>query len=88
MPVGSFPDGASPYGCLDMAGNIWEWVSTVYADPWFPGEGRPLERGILRGGAYGYSPSAARTYAVGFEGLQATCSDTGFRCAADARPSH
>lgn len=29
-PVDSFPDGASPYGILDMAGNQWEWVSSIY----------------------------------------------------------
>jgi len=26
MPVGSKPDGASPYGAVDMAGNVSEWV--------------------------------------------------------------
>ncbi len=31
-PVGQFPQGASPYGALDMAGNLWEWVSDWY-DP-------------------------------------------------------
>ena len=30
-PVGSFPTGASWVGALDIAGNAWEWVSTIYA---------------------------------------------------------
>lgn len=29
-PVGSYPSGASPYGCLDMAGNVWQWTASLY----------------------------------------------------------
>ncbi len=31
-PINAFPSGASPYGALNMAGNVWEWVSDWY-DP-------------------------------------------------------
>jgi formylglycine-generating enzyme required for sulfatase activity len=56
-PVGSRPLGAGPYGMLDLAGNVWEWVSSAYAPyPYDPADGREdPETGderVLRGGAY------------------------------------
>ena len=59
--AGSRPAGASPYGLLDMSGNVWEWVSSAYAPyPYDPSDGREaadeaVER-VLRGGSYA-SPS-------------------------------
>lgn len=64
QPVGSKPEGASPFGCLDMAGNAWEWVQGFY-------NGDPDKR-ILRGGAVGYGERACRTYSRAIEGSGAT----------------
>ena len=33
--VGSYPTGASQYGALDMAGNVWEWVNDWYGDTYY-----------------------------------------------------
>ena len=49
-PVGSFPAGASKHGVLDLAGNVWEWTSTLYAT--YDGKSTELKR-VLRGGSWG-----------------------------------
>jgi formylglycine-generating enzyme required for sulfatase activity len=56
-PVGIFPGGASPYGVLDMAGNVWEWTRSVYRHyPYGPTDGREDLRAegarVLRGGSF------------------------------------
>jgi formylglycine-generating enzyme required for sulfatase activity len=59
-PVGSFPAGVSPYGALDMVGNVWEWCSSVgFSEAPYPYRGEDgredVERDVvraLRGGAW------------------------------------
>jgi len=86
-PVGSFPEGASSYGALDLAGNVWEWCADWYdADhyatgpsqaPQGPATGRFK---VLRGGSW-INPGPALRSSNRFEILPIERSPyIGFRC--------
>jgi len=87
--VGSFPNGASPFGMLDMAGNAVEWVSDFYdaqyyvnAEPKNPAGPAAGSEHVARGGAFGNpDPSAYTTTRRYHLELNATDVDVGFRCA-------
>lgn len=65
-PVGSKPDGASPYGALDMVGNVWEWTADWYESDYYtkapsrnpPGPKTGVER-IARGSSWSYTFDSA-----------------------------
>ena len=59
--VGSYAPGASPFGALDMAGNVWEWVADLYRGGYYsvspehnpPGpESNGTNRRVIRGGSF------------------------------------
>lgn len=85
--VGLKPAGASPYGALDMAGNIYEWTSDWYA-PYpqapvtYPEYNQTLK--VVRGGGfYGYNFGAS-TYYRSVDYPRERSEWIGFRCAKDA----
>ncbi len=71
--IGSYPDGASPYGALDMAGNVWEWV-----DDWAEPE---QVRKIIRGGAWNAIADWTQMYKTNAVRPTETPDNIGFRCA-------
>lgn len=70
-PAGSFAAGASPYGALDMGGNVWEWTADVHA-------GGPAR--VIRGGSW--NNQARNTRASMRSGLrpEARTATVGLRC--------
>ncbi len=63
-PVGSYPDGATPEGLYDMAGNVWEWCSDWYGDDGTFADLLGPETGslrVLRGGSWLISAERCRS---------------------------
>jgi hypothetical protein len=56
--VGMYPQGASPYGVLDLSGNVWEWCQNEYDRP-VETRDEGHEWRVLRGGAWFWTPEFA-----------------------------
>jgi formylglycine-generating enzyme required for sulfatase activity len=93
--VGSYPAGASVYGVLDMAGNLWEWVADWYdenyysryaADGWpsnpaGPGDTEGYTYKVIRGGPWSGTWVNVRVARRGYDYPASVGTLTGFRCA-------
>jgi formylglycine-generating enzyme required for sulfatase activity len=88
-PVGSYPAGASPYGALDMVGNVWEWVADWYDQRYYansPHDNPPGGDGkykVLRGGSFEAGKHSVRVARRHSNDPANSYQGDGFRCAAD-----
>lgn len=91
-PVGNYPAGASPYGALDMTGNVLEWTNDIYVRDYYkrspynnPQGGGPDdgERHDTRGGSWANEMGGSTTWIRLDDGVEQTIK-IGFRCAHSA----
>ena len=91
-PVGSFPDGANPFGVLDMAGNANEWVADNFTPNFYtespttnPRNDAGGNNRLYRGGSYDNPDASYYTTSRRYvKTILAVEVDVGFRCAQDA----
>jgi formylglycine-generating enzyme required for sulfatase activity len=87
-PVGSYPANASPYGALDMSGNVWEWTADYYDDGYYAVSPAQNPAGpdsgqfrVLRGGSWNHDRSGMRTAFRLDSSPGFSVDNFGFRCA-------
>lgn len=87
LRVGSRPAGASPFGLLDMSGNLEEWTLDWFGDL-ANGERTPAAGAshVLRGGGWLSAPSEARVTSRSWGSVVEAGPNVGFRCARDDAP--
>jgi len=90
--VGKYPAGASYYGALDMAGNVWEWVADWYASNYYANSplSNPLgpssgELRVIRGGSWNSDIYDTRSEFRDRGVPDVTFNRIGFRCASSAK---
>ena len=86
--IGRYAAGASPFGALDLCGNVWEWTSSEFVD--YPDRkvASSLANAglkVIRGGAYDVPPKRATSTYRGAVPPDRVFDKTGFRCVRDAQ---
>lgn len=77
--VGIFPEGASPYGVLEMSGNVWEWCLNKYRRPEQILVGASGDTRVVRGGSFGSVRVSARAAFRDFDHPDDRSRNVGFR---------
>lgn len=87
MPVGSYPEGRSPYGCYDMAGNAWEWTADWYDSDYYKNSPSVNPNGpnsgnfrVWRGGSLFGNQLTTQCSTRNYLSPEKTQNGSGFRC--------